>query len=192
MPVISINEEKRYTAEDYYNTSEDDRVELIDGVFYDMAAPSRIHQGISGELFRLIKNYIIEKGGGCRVYDAPFAVELFEDSDTTVVEPDISVICDKDKLTDRGCKGSPDWIIEIASPGNLNHDYVRKLKLYNKSGVKLYWIVNPEEQSVIVYDFLKGLLPEEFTFEDKVRSGIYEGLEIDFREIWEREGKTAG
>ena len=101
-----------YTEEDYHNLPENVRAELIDGQFYAMSAPSRIHQEILGTLYRIIANHIVSKKGPCKVYPAPFAVKLSEDV-KTVVEPDISVICDRDKLTDRGCTGAPDWIIGI-------------------------------------------------------------------------------
>ena len=100
---------RHYTEEDYDNLPENVRAELIDGQFYYMSAPSRIHQTILSELHIAIGTYIKSQGGSCRVYPAPFAVKLFEDRDT-VVAPDISVICDRDKLTDKGCSGAPDWI----------------------------------------------------------------------------------
>ena len=174
-----------YTEEDYYSLPEDVREELIDGRFYLQAAPSRMHQKILSFLHVQIANYMNSKDGPCEVYPAPFAVKLFEESDRTVVEPDISVICDPGKLTDRGCTGAPDWIIEIVSPGNPGHDYVRKLNLYTDAGVREYWIVNPMDRSVYVY-----LLEKEdkfrttaYTFRDKIKVGIYEDLWIDFREL---------
>ena len=103
-----------YTEDDYYNLPETIRAELIDGQFYYMAAPSRIHQRILSQLHLTIGQYIRAKGGNCEIYPAPFAVKLFEEKDT-IVEPDISIICDNSKLTDRGCTGAPDWIIEIIS-----------------------------------------------------------------------------
>ena len=93
--------EKRYTIEDWYNTGEDRRVELINGKFYDMAAPSRLHQRLISLLVTLINNHIDRKGGDCEVYPAPFGVQLTEEEDTAL-EPDISVICDRNKLNDRG------------------------------------------------------------------------------------------
>ena len=112
MPLAQV---KIYTEEDYYNLPENVRAELIEGkLIYNQAAPSRIHQTILSELHTVINNYIKSKGGSCRVYPAPFAVKLRENR-KTIVEPDISVICDKNKLTDRGCTGAPDWIIEIVS-----------------------------------------------------------------------------
>ena len=138
-----------YTENDYYNLPENVRAELIDGQFYDMAAPSRIHQEILNTINNTIYNYIHSKKGDCRVYPAPFAVKLFNDR-KTVVEPDISVICDPNKLTDQGCSGAPDWIIEIISPSTSSHDYVRKLNLYLDAGVREYWIVDPTQKHIVV------------------------------------------
>lgn len=115
------------TSEDYWNLPEGQRAELIDGHFYDMAPPSRIHQKLIMELSATIRQYIKDNSGSCEVYPAPFAVNLYAD-DKTYVEPDISVICDKNKLTDRGCKGAPDFIIEIVSPGSRKMDYSTKMR----------------------------------------------------------------
>lgn len=127
-----------YTEDDYYNLPENVRAELIDGQIYYMSAPSKIHQEILMFLSKTIANYIDSKKGPCKVYPAPFAVKLFVDDNRTVAEPDISVICDPNKLTDRGCTGAPDWIVEIVSPSNSRHDYVRKLNLYMDAGVREY------------------------------------------------------
>ena len=176
--------EKGYTAEDYYNTGEENRVELINGEFYDMASPSTTHQIISRELLVEISLYIRNNNGKCEVFSAPFDVQPDENDDRTVVVPDISVICDHDKLTERGCKGAPDWIIEIASPGNMSLDYIRKVNIYRKAGVRLYWIVNPMESTVGVYNFGEGVdIPEEYSFDDTVHVSIYDDLSIDFSKI---------
>ncbi len=172
-----------FTEEDYYRLPENVRAELIDGQFYGMSAPSRIHQEILSGLHGTIFNHIQTKSGSCKVYPAPFAVKLFED-DKTIVEPDISVICDRDKLTDRGCTGAPDWIIEIVSPGNPAHDYVRKLNLYLDAGVREYWIVDPMQGSIHVYHLEEGQFKmASYTFQDKIKAGIYDDLHIDFKEL---------
>ena len=173
-----------YTEEDYYNLPENVRAELIDGQIYYMAAPSRIHQEILMFLSKTIANYIDSKKGPCKVYPAPFAVKLFSDDDKNVVEPDISVICDPNKLTDRGCTGAPDWIVEIVSPSNSSHDYIRKLNLYADAGVREYWIVNPKDQSVWVY-FLEqdNFKATAYTFKDKIKVNIYDDLWIDFKAL---------
>ncbi len=162
---------------------EDVRSELIDGVMYDMASQERIHQGIVGELYYRIRDYIRNKGGDCKVYPAPFDVELFENEDT-VVQPDISVICDKEKLTKRGCLGAPDWVIEVISPGNPGHDYVKKLNLYKRAGVREYWIVDPANESVTVFINSEDKEePDYYTFSDEVKAGIYDDLSISFPEM---------
>ncbi len=172
-----------YTVEDYFDTPEDAHMELIDGQFYDMAPPNRMHQDISGYLYRKIGNYIETKGGSCRVYPAPFGVQLSE-NENTIVEPDISVICDPNKLTDRGCVGAPDWIIEIVSPSDPAHDYITKLKKYLSAGVREYWIVDPASKTVTVYDLTKeSLIPDQYSFDDTVKTGIYDDLSIDFSEM---------
>lgn len=169
-----------YTEDDYYSIPEDVRAELIDGQLYYQAAPTRIHQKILAFLFMKIANYIDSKNGSCEVYPAPFAVKLSADK-KNIVEPDISVICDSKKLTDQGCAGAPDWIIEIISPSTQSHDYVRKLNLYLDAGVREYWIVNPLSEKVLVY-FLENeqFSCESYTFQDKVKAFIYEDLWIDF------------
>ncbi len=176
----ALAQEKVYTEDDYYNLPEDVRAELIDGRIYYQAAPNRIHQEILMTLSKIIANYIDSKKGACKVYPAPFAVKLFEDR-KNIVEPDISVICDRNKLTDRGCTGAPDWIIEIISPGTSSHDYIRKLNLYADAGVREYWIVDPRTEKVIIY-FLEmpdsGM--ETYTFQDKIKVSIYDDLWIDF------------
>ena len=173
-----------YTEEDYYNLPENVRAELIDGQFYYMSAPSRIHQEILGFLFKKIANYIDQRKGDCKVYPAPFAVKLFEDNSKIIVEPDISVICDPNKLTDRGCTGAPDWIIEIVSPGNSSNDYIRKLNLYADAGVREYWIVDPIKKTIFVYHLEETKFEVTvYTFQDKIKVNIYDDLWIDFKEL---------
>ena len=181
--IMALPMQEFYSEEDYYNIPEDTRAEIIDGRIYYQAAPSRVHQEISAELTTIIRQYIKSKGGLCRAYPAPFAVKLFGDR-TTIVEPDISIICDNSKLTDRGCTGAPDWIIEIISPGTASHDYIRKLNLYADAGVREYWIVDPLEQAVFVY----YLEEDKFrtvahTFRDKIKVNIYDDLYINFPDI---------
>lgn len=179
---MSLPEEKICTEDDYYNLSEDVRAELINGQIYYHAAPSRIHQEVLMELAGTIRNYIRDKNGPCKVYPAPFAVKLSAEEGTTIVEPDISVICNPDKLTDRGCTGAPDWIIEIVSPCNSSHDYVLKLNKYMTAGVREYWIVNPQAYTVLVYHFEEAnLTPKAYTFNDRIKVNIYDDLYLDFK-----------
>ena len=180
----SLTQTTYYTEEDYYNLPENKRAELIDGQFYSISAFSRIHQKVLSALHIYIGNYINTKGGVCEVYPAPFAVKLFDNQNDTIVEPDISVICDPNKLTDRGCTGAPDWIIEIVSPGNSSHNYVYKLNLYEKAGVREYWIVNPQKKSIYVYYLEKTQFETTpYTFQDKIKVNIYEDLWIDFSKL---------
>ena len=134
--------------------------------------------GISSSIYA----YINSKGGQCRVYPAPFSVQLREDEDT-IVEPDISVICDKNKLTDRGCVGAPDWVIEIISPSTASMNYVKKRELYMNAGVREYWIINLETGDITVYTDKYPFIPKGFRIDEAVRCHLYEDLEIDFREI---------
>lgn len=180
---MALPQEKTYTEEDYYNLPEDVRAELIDGQFYDMAAPNRIHQEILMELSATIRNYVKSKGGSCRVYPAPFAVKLFDDN-KNIVEPDISVICDTEKLTEKGCTGAPDWIIEIASPSDPKHDYITKLNLYSNAGVREYWIVDPRYHKIHVYNMEKeNFMLNSYSFNDIIKAGIYNDLSIDFSSL---------
>jgi len=137
-----------------------------------MAPPNRIHQKISWKLHQAIANYIDSNKGTCEVYAAPFAVFLNED-DKNSVEPDLSVVCDKNKLTDKGCNGVPDWIIEIVSASSRRMDYYTKLFKYHTAGVREYWIVDPEKERVMVYNFEKEIT-DEYAFNRPVPVGIYE------------------
>lgn len=178
---MPLPQERIYTTDDIYTLPDGQRAELIDGHIYYMAPPSRKHQLISGELFTRIHNYIKSKGGSCEPYIAPFAVFLNED-DRNYVEPDISVICDTTKLTDKGCMGAPDWIIEIVSPGSRRMDYYTKLFKYRMAGVREYWIVDPDKRRVTVYD-LEHEDVNEYTFEDVVKVNIYPDLSISFPDL---------
>lgn len=178
---MPLPEERIYTSEDIYALPDGERAELIDGQIYYMAPPSRKHQSISGELFTIIKNYIKSKGGSCEPYIAPFAVFLNED-DRNYVEPDISVICEKSKLTDKGCLGAPDWIIEVVSPGSRRMDYYTKLFKYRTAGVREYWIVDSDKNRITVYD-LEHEDMEEYTFDDKVKVNVYPDFFIDFGSV---------
>lgn len=175
---MALPQEKLYTIEDIYNLPEGTRAELIDGRIYYMAPPTRKHQQILLSLSRLIADYIDRKGGSCEVDIAPFAVFLNAD-DKNYVEPDISVICDRDKLNDRGCVGAPDWIIEVVSPGSRRMDYFTKLFKYRTAGVREYWLVDPDKNRILVYNF-ESEDTGDYSFTDSVQSGIYLDFSIDF------------
>lgn len=176
-----------YTYDDYMNTSEGVRIEIIDGEIFNMAPPSRIHQKISFELTLALGNYLKDKN--CEVYAAPFGVFLGNDEqdirERHCVEPDISVICDKNKLINEGCLGSPDFIIEIVSPSTKSHDYIRKLNLYNQYGIKEYWIVNPLNETVLVFVIENDAFdaPVAYTFKDTVKSAIFTSFAFDFSTV---------
>lgn len=144
----ALTKKRRYTIDDIYALPDGKRAELIDGQIYYVAPPSRKHQTIARELFSSINSYIKSNGGSCESFFAPFAVFLNSD-DKNYVEPDISVICDITKLTDKGCSGAPDWIIEIVSPGSRRADYYTKLFKYRTAGVREYWIVDPEKNAFL-------------------------------------------
>ena len=178
MPLL---EEKVYTIDDIYALPEGERAELIDGHIYYIAPPNREHQKILMELSARIFEYIRSHNGKCEVYAAPFAVYL-DDTSNTYVEPDISVICNPDKMDDKGCNGAPDWIIEIVSPASKRMDYYTKLFKYRTAGVREYWIIDAIKNQIFVYNFEKGDT-EQYTLQDSVKAGIYEDLVIDFGKL---------
>ena len=171
-----------FSLEQYEALSEDKRVEIFEGVVYDMASPSQIHQSISMQLSTVINNYILCKKGPCSIFSAPFDVKL-SDKPLTIVQPDIMVICDKDKLDGKRCNGAPDFIIEIVSPGNPSDDYVRKLYYYKNAGVREYWIVDPRRKTVTVNYFEGDILNLQYSFDSTVKVNIYDDLLINFSEI---------
>lgn len=170
-----------YTVDFIENLPDGVRAELIDGQIFYMASPGRKHQKISGKLFLIISNYIEAKGGPCEIYCAPTGVYLIPDK-KNYVEPDIVVVCDKDKLDDKGIIGAPDWLIEIVSPGSEKMDCYLKLLRYRSAGVREYWIVDPAKKEVTVYNFENDDM-NRYSFLDKVKAGIYEDLYIDFSTI---------
>lgn len=171
-----------YTSEDYWNLPEGTRAELIGGKLYNMAPPSRIHQELVSGFHYVLRKYISDNHGQCRVYPAPFAVNL-DAEDKNWVEPDISVICDPLKLTDRGCAGAPDLIMEIVSPSSRKMDYSLKNALYSQSGIREYWIVDPAKEKVVVYCYEQDDDPSLYTFDTDIPVGIYPGLTIRIKDL---------
>jgi Uma2 family endonuclease len=150
-------EQSRYTYADFLEWDEGKRYEIMDGEAYMMMSPSRLHQETCGNFYYALRSFL--EGKTCKVYAAPFAVRLFpaEDlSDDTVVEPDISVVCDSSKLDDRGCNGAPDFIIEIISSSMARYDRIIKFNKYREAGVREYWIVDPEEKAVFTHVLKDG------------------------------------
>lgn len=179
---MALQQNKIYTTKDIYSLPDGQRAELIDGQLYMMAPPDYKHQKIVMELSAIIHQYIKSHRGNCEVLPAPFAVFLNAD-DLNYVEPDISVICDKNKLTEKGCKGAPDWIIEIASPGTSRIDYGVKLFKYRSAGVREYWIVNPKTCTVNVFDFENEKVSNQYSFDDNISVCIYEDLSINLSDM---------
>ena len=175
---------KMYTFEDILALPEGEHAELIDGEMFMMASPTRGHQDAVTWLFGQVYSYIQNKKGKCRVYTPGLAVFPKKDN-KNYVEPDVAVVCDRDKLDKRGCNGAPEWVIEVVSPSSVKMDYERKLKLYQESGVEEYWIVDLEKERVRVYRFSEEVQERDYSFADTVKVGIYEDLELDLRELLE-------
>lgn len=180
----SAHRQTFYTIRDYYELPDDRRVELIDGLFYDMGAPTIAHQNVIVEVMFQIKSYIKEKAGGCKVLTAPVDVRLNQD-DRTMLQPDLMIICDKEKMNgNRYISGAPDWVMEVVSPATKQKDCIIKLNKYLFAGVKEYWIVDINKQCVVVYSQMEGDLDMmRYSFEEAVPVGIYEDLAIDFKEL---------
>ncbi len=174
--------EKNYTIKDIYALPDGQRAELIDGVIYDMTPPNRMHQELVSQFTKTIGQYIDKNNGLCKVYPAPFAVFLNND-DKNYVEPDISVICDKNKLDDRGCNGAPDFIIEVVSPSSRKMDYSNKMTLYSNSGVREYWIVDPEKERTTVYRYEEDAAPTIVPFTQSITVCIYKDLSITIADL---------
>lgn len=174
--------EKIYTIDAIYALPDGERAELIDGRIYMMAPPNTRHQNLVSEFTITIGNYIRSKDGNCKVFPAPFAVFLNNDNQN-YVEPDISVICDKNKLDEKGCNGAPDWIIEIVSPSTSRIDYGVKLFKYRTAGVREYWIVNPMKKTVTVFDLENEEKTNQYDFDETISSCIFEDLKINISDL---------
>ncbi len=159
-----VSEEPSFTVVDYYETPEGYPVELLEGKFFICESPSVRHQAIVVEITSEIRNYIRSHKGKCRIFSGPFDVELPTKKGTVVV-PDVTVVCDPDKLDKKGCKGAPDWIIEVVSENHPEKDFKIKKELYEKSGVREYWIVDQFHDKVYVYH--QEQVTGDSTFEDR-------------------------
>ena len=186
-----------YSYKDYLTWTWDEMVELIGGKIYKMSpAPSSRHQGISGELFRQVSNFLLKKK--CKVFSAPFDVRLPSPSKSkvdkeiyTVVQPDLCVVCDPAKIDKRGCLGAPDWIIEILSRSTSSKDLNEKFDVYEEAGVKEYWVVYPQEQTISVYlldeNGLYRGLRKPFLRSDLISPSTLPGLSIDLSLVFRDE-----
>jgi len=172
-----------YTLEDYYALPDDRRAELIDGVIYDMSSPDYRHQILTSELHFLLKQHIRANNGKCIVTEAPTGVQLDCDN-KTMVEPDIVVLCDHSKMKKFGIYGAPDLAMEVLSPSTRKKDTGIKVTKYGSAGVREYWIIDPEQEMVLVYDFSKEVYPVIYGFQDKIPVGIFDDhCIIDFHPI---------
>lgn len=180
---VDYGRKGQYTLDDYYALPDNIRAELIDGEFYNMPAPSRVHQKLLGELYYELKTYIRKKKGPCEVYLSPFDVFLDMD-DKTVVQPDLLVICDGDRLNDKGLNGAPDFVVEIISQSTGKKDYTLKLGKYCNAGVREYWIVDPIKEHILTYRFNGDEVDMKiWGLRDQIPVGIYEDLVIDFGKL---------
>ncbi len=181
--------EQKYSYADLLNFPEDKRYEIIDGDLYLMSAPTVIHQGILGEILYQIKNYL--KGKKCKVFSSPIDVRLSGEKDDkkefNVVQPDLLIVCDENKIQKNCILGAPDFIVEILSPSTSSMDRVKKFNLYQKFGVKEYWIVAPEEKNISVFLLNKeGIytIPKAYYLTDKVPVNITRDLYIDLNNYY--------
>ncbi len=181
--------EQKYSYVDYLTWDENERWEILEGIPYMQAAPSRIHQEISMELATQFHTYL--KGKTCRVFAAPFCVRLDVENNNedirNVVEPDITIVCDNAKLDERGCKGSPDMIVEILSPSTGKNDKLIKFNKYEKAGVREYWIVEPDQKLISVFLLQPNGRygrPEVYSEENKIKVSIFQDLEIDLSTVF--------
>jgi Uma2 family endonuclease len=181
----------RYSYADYLTWQVEEVVELIKGKMFKKAAaaPRRIHQKVSGELTYRLTGFL--KGQNCQVYAAPFDVRFPKNSKEDskihdVVQPDICVVCDPEKLDDRGCIGAPDLIVEILSPGNSQIELRHKFTLYESHGVREYWIIHPEHQDLMIYTLEEGKYVSSrlLTSGDVVESTVIEGFKLDLEEFF--------
>ena len=180
---LASKKQGEYTLEDYYALPDDRRVELIDGVIYDMSAPAFVHQHILGNMYIAINDYIRSKGGECLPMLAPVDVCLDCD-DKTMVQPDILILCDKSKICKWGIMGAPDFCLEIVSESTRRKDYIKKPQKYIDAGVKEYWIIDPMRKMLITYCWKDEYIPHLYLLEGKVGFALYdEELQIDLGDI---------
>lgn len=179
---MQFPDKEGFTYADYLTWDDGKRYELIDGRVYMMSpAPSRIHQRVSGALFYQFYDYLRQKT--CEVYASPFDVRL---KDNTVLQPDITVVCDPGKLDERGCKGAPDLVVEILSPSTAQHDQIRKFNQYLEAGVREYWLVYPDTKTVQVNSLRDGRYVNQGYYgeTDTIDVGVLEGCQIQLADVF--------
>jgi Uma2 family endonuclease len=183
-----------YTYADYLSWETDKRYEIIDGKAYMMSSPTILHQAISGELLGQFGNFL--KGKPCQVFAAPLDVRLFpkaDNSDKTIVQPDLLVVCDSSKLADdKACRGAPDMVIEILSPSNTTNPLLLKFNHYLQAGVREYWVVVPETRTIQAHILEKGegtghYISTVHPDAEALGVSVLPGLTIDFTPMWGRQ-----
>lgn len=173
-----------FTLEDYYALPDDQRVELIDGVFYDMAAPTIAHQIVASEIWDQLSDYIKGQKGGCLPLVSPVDVQLDQD-DKTMVQPDVLIVCDRGKVINRCIYGAPDFIAEVLSESTARKDMVIKLDKYQKAGVKEYWMIDLKQKRVLVYDFQQNKSVSIYGIDSRIPVRIFEeACTVDFAAIY--------
>ena len=181
IPSPDFDRQGQYTIDDYYALPDERQVELIDGVFYDMGAPTKVHQMVILEMAVQLYSCVAAHPG-CQLFVAPLDVRLDNDN-YTMVQPDVLIICEDDG-DKRRVNGAPDFVAEVVSPTNRAYDQFLKLNKYRGAGVREYWLVDPAKKKVIVYRLEDDDLPESYSFSDKVPLGISEGrCAVDFSVI---------
>lgn len=182
--------QEKYSYDDLLKFTDEKRYEIIDGVLFVMDSPSVLHQSLAGEIFNQIKNYL--KGKPCKVFSAPLDIKISGEKDNkkerNVVQPDILVVCDKDKIQRKNILGAPDFVAEIISPSTSGRDRVEKLNLYQKYGVREYWLVSPAEKAIMVFLLNEqGIytIPKAYYLEEKIKVNIFDDLYISLKEFIE-------
>ena len=178
---MGLPEKEEYTVDDIVAIPENVRAELIDGVIYEMGTPTYRHQKIVIELAYSFKSNINKNHGDCEVLAAPFGV--FLNDGKNFLEPDIVVICDKSKISERGCEGAPDLVVEIISESTKKRDYGLKLLKYRTAGVREYWVVNPITNVVMVYNFEDESQNDQYAFSDSITSHVLDSYTVCINEI---------
>ena len=173
-----------YDLSDYLSLPDEQRVEMIDGYFFDMAAPTTVHQAIGGFIYKLLLDHALAHGGPCMPFMSPVDVQLDED-DKTVVQPDVLIVCDRKKFQNGRVFGAPDFIVEVLSPSTRKKDISLKLTKYTAAGVREYWMIDPDQKKTVVYDLEHSDLPRVYGFQDKVPVLIWNSeCVIDFAAIY--------